>query len=25
MLAQSGSYAMAQANSVQQNVLRLLQ
>ncbi|ELZ9614792.1 flagellin, partial [Campylobacter jejuni] len=25
ILAQSGSYAMAQANSVQQNVLRLLQ
>nr|WP_086247226.1 flagellin [Campylobacter sp.] len=25
MLAQSGSYAMSQANSVQQNILRLLQ
>ena len=25
ILAQSGSYAMSQANSVQQNVLRLLQ
>ncbi|WP_294884122.1 flagellin [Sulfurimonas sp. RIFOXYD12_FULL_33_39] len=25
MLAQSGSYAMSQANAVQQNVLRLLQ
>ncbi|PPB68617.1 hypothetical protein CDQ80_04360 [Campylobacter hyointestinalis subsp. hyointestinalis] len=25
MLAQSGSYAMSQANTVQQNVLRLLQ
>ncbi|MBE6430395.1 MAG: hypothetical protein E7023_05920, partial [Campylobacter sp.] len=25
ILAQSGSYAMSQANSVQQNILRLLQ
>ncbi|MCR6580838.1 flagellin [Campylobacter insulaenigrae] len=25
MLAQSGSYAMSQANAVQQNVIRLLQ
>ncbi|HFP7615025.1 TPA: flagellin [Campylobacter lari] len=25
MLAQSGSYAMSQANAVQQNVLKLLQ
>ncbi|MCR6583897.1 MULTISPECIES: flagellin [Campylobacter] len=25
MLAQSGSYAMSQANAVQQNVMRLLQ
>ncbi|WP_236847574.1 MULTISPECIES: flagellin, partial [Campylobacter] len=25
ILAQSGSYAMSQANAVQQNILRLLQ